>query len=118
MSAAPARVPDDFEALARADELPDGELLGVRKANGDQICLYNRDGEIGAVYDVCTHAEFAMSDGQLHGESGQRCSIECVWHGARFDCATGEVLRGPAIDPLPVYEVRVENGIIYVGPRK
>jgi 3-phenylpropionate/trans-cinnamate dioxygenase ferredoxin subunit len=118
LSAAAVPVPDDFEPLAKMTELADGALLEVRKANGETVCLYNRGGEIGAVFNICTHAEFLMSDGMLHGGPGGRCSIECVWHGAQFDCRTGEVLKGPATDPLPVYQVRIEDGVIYVGPRK
>jgi nitrite reductase/ring-hydroxylating ferredoxin subunit len=68
---------------------------------------------IGAVGNVCTHAEFAMADGTLRKDG----TIECAWHGARFACATGRVCRGPAVDPLPVYEVRVDDGRVYVGPR-
>ena len=49
----------------------------------------------------------------LHGDG----TIECAWHGARFDCRSGAVRRPPAIDPLPVYAVRVEQGRVLVGPR-
>jgi nitrite reductase/ring-hydroxylating ferredoxin subunit len=103
----------DFEALANVSELPPGALLAVERANGDEICLYNHAGVIGAVGNVCTHAEFAMADGTLRKDG----TIECAWHGARFACATGRVCRGPAVDPLPVYEVRVDDGRVYVGPR-
>jgi 3-phenylpropionate/trans-cinnamate dioxygenase ferredoxin subunit len=106
---------DGFEPVAKLDDLADGGLLAVRTADGREVCLYRSGDVIGAVDNVCTHAEFAMSDGQLYG--GQGCVIECVWHGARYDCRTGAVMRGPATDPLPVYAVRVENGMIHVGPR-
>jgi 3-phenylpropionate/trans-cinnamate dioxygenase ferredoxin subunit len=42
-------------------------------------------------------------------------SIQCAWHGARFDCTTGEVKQIPATDPLPVFEVKVEGDKIFVG---
>jgi len=101
------------EPLATVADVPEGTLLGVKKANGEEVCLFNYHGQIGAVSNICTHAEFLMSDGQMLG-----CAIECAWHGAQFDCRTGDVRRGPAIDPLPVYEVRVVDGTIYVGGRK
>jgi nitrite reductase/ring-hydroxylating ferredoxin subunit len=44
--------------------------------------------------------------------------VECVWHGARFDCLSGAVNKGPAVDPVPMYDVRVEAGKILVGPRR
>ena len=44
-------------------------------------------------------------------------TLECIWHGARFDCATGRVCRGPAEDPLPVFAVRIEGDRVLVGPK-
>ena len=101
-----------FTDVAAVADVSDGELLGVTLPGGVPVCLYNRGGEIGAVGGLCTHAEFALSDGVLRGDG----TIECVWHGARFDCRTGGVRRHPAIEPLPVYRVRVEHGRVLVGP--
>ena len=103
-----------FETVARVDELPEGSLLAVRTVAGDEICLFNYRGRIGAVRNVCTHAEFPLSDGTLDRDG----TIECVWHGARFFCLTGEVRRGPAVDPVSVYEVRVQDGKVQVGGKK
>jgi 3-phenylpropionate/trans-cinnamate dioxygenase ferredoxin subunit len=101
-----------FEDVAPVDSLDEGALVGVTLADGSPVCLYNHRGTIGAVADRCTHAEFAMSEGTLHADG----SLECVWHGARFDCRTGAVRRAPATDPLPTYPVRIENGRVLVGP--
>lgn len=103
----------DFEHLADVTDLPDGMLLGVQRSNGEEVCLYNFRGSIGAVGNVCTHAEFAMADGTLRNDG----TIECVWHGARFDCRTGRVCRGPAEFPLPVFSVEVDGQRVLVGPR-
>lgn len=102
----------EFEHLADLTDLPDGMLLGVTRADGAEICLFNYRGTIGAVGNVCTHAEFLMSDGTLRNDG----TIECAWHGARFECRSGRVCRGPAEDSLPVYPIRVENGRVLVGP--
>ncbi len=102
----------DFADVASVADVPVGELLGVTLPDGVPVCLYNRDGEIGAVGGACTHAEFAMSAGVLHTDG----TIECVWHGAQFDCRTGAVRRQPAIAALPVFDVRVEGGRVFVGP--
>lgn len=105
---------DRFETIADVADLPEGSLLAVRTRSGDEVCLFNYRGSIGAVHNVCTHAEFPISDGTLTSDG----CLECVWHGARYSCLTGDVRRGPAIDPLPVYEVRVVDGKIQVGGRK
>lgn len=102
-----------FEVVGTVSDVPEGELLAVRSSAGDEICVFNDRGRIGAVQGTCTHAEFPMSDGQLRGDG----TIECVWHGARFDCWSGAVRNGPAVDPLLCYEVRVANGKILVGLR-
>lgn len=108
-----ARVGDGFEDVAPLSALADGELLGAVLADGTAVCLYNDHGTIGAVHDVCSHAEFPMSDGVLHGDG----TLECMWHGARYDCRTGAVRRGPATEPLAVFETRVEGDRILVAPR-
>ena len=104
----------EYEAIARVDEIPEGGMLPARKRTGEPLCLFKLDGRIGAVLDRCTHADFAMSDGALH----PRHEIECVWHGARFNCWTGRVTKGPADEPLPVFDVRIENGVVLVGRQR
>lgn len=102
---------DTFVPVASVGDVTDGEMLGVTLPNGAAVCLFNRGGAIGAIGNVCTHAAFLMSDGVLHGDG----TIECLWHGARFDCRTGAVLRHPASEPLPVYPVRIEGDRVFVG---
>jgi nitrite reductase/ring-hydroxylating ferredoxin subunit len=102
-----------FERVARTADLPDGTLLSVQRGR-ERICLFNHRGRIGATADVCTHQAFPMSEGTLEADG----TIECAWHGARFDCVSGEVRQGPADEPLPMYDVRIEGGDVWVGPRR
>jgi 3-phenylpropionate/trans-cinnamate dioxygenase ferredoxin subunit len=103
-----------FYPVADVDDVVEGELLSVKMPSGEPVCLVRHGGEIHAVSDCCTHSEFPISDGSLRADG----SLECTWHGARFDCRSGAVLKGPAEDPLPVYSVKVEGGKVFVGPRK
>ena len=103
-----------FHLAAALQDVPDGTMLSVELETGERVCLYNFRGEIGAVSDTCPHQDFPMCDGTLL-EDG---TIECAWHGARFDRLTGEVRRHPAVDPLPVYAVTVTGGQVFVGPRR
>ena len=102
-----------FERVASTRDLPVGALLSIQRGK-ERLCLFNRGGIIGAVTDLCTHQAFPMSEGTLEADG----TIECAWHGARFDCATGEVRRGPADEPITVFEVRVEGDDVLVGPRR
>jgi 3-phenylpropionate/trans-cinnamate dioxygenase ferredoxin component len=103
---------DGFAPAARLDALPPGTVLGVVLPDGRRVCLVNVDGTVRALRDECTHQAFPMSAGELRADG----TIECAWHGARFDAATGAVRSGPACDALDVYAVRVVDGAIEVGP--
>ena len=93
-------------------DIGEGAMLGVTLSDGAPVCVFNYRGSIGAVGNLCTHAEFLISDGVLHGDG----TLECVWHGARYDCRTGAVRRRPAEYPLPAYQVRTAEGRVLVGP--
>jgi 3-phenylpropionate/trans-cinnamate dioxygenase ferredoxin subunit len=100
-----------LEDVVAVADLPEGTMLGVTLSDGAPVCVFNHRGVIGAVGNLCTHAEFLISDGVLHGDG----TLECLWHGARFDCRTGAVRRHPAELPLPVYEAREVSGRVLVG---
>jgi 3-phenylpropionate/trans-cinnamate dioxygenase ferredoxin subunit len=101
-----------FLPAARLEALPPGAVLGVVLPDGRRVCLVNVGGTVRALRDECTHQAFPMSAGELRADG----TIECAWHGARFDAATGEPRSGPACDALDVYAVRVVDGVIEVGP--
>ena len=103
----------EFEVVASLSDLVEGKLLQRVRSAGDAVCLVRHNGRISAVSDICTHQHFSMSQGELLPDG----TIECAWHGARFDCRTGEVRQVPAISPLPVFQVRLEGESVLVGPR-
>jgi len=104
----------DFEQVALISELVEGRLTQRILESGEAVCLVLHEGAISALSDICTHQHFAMSQGDLLHDG----TIQCAWHGARFDCRTGEVKQIPASSPLPVYEVRLEGDRVLVGPRR
>ena len=99
--------------IARLSDIPAGSAIAAVTEDGTRICLVNVEGEIRAISDVCTHQGYSMSLGAV--QSGGR--IECGWHGTVYDCRTGAVERGPATEPIAVYEVQVKDGSIFVGDR-
>lgn len=76
---------------------------------GEEIALYNIDGEFFATHNICTHAFASMADGFQEGGE-----IECPLHEGRFDIKTGKALCAPVSEDLKVYEVKVENGELFV----
>jgi 3-phenylpropionate/trans-cinnamate dioxygenase ferredoxin subunit len=103
----------EFEALAAVTELAEGTVLQRVRSSGTAICLVRRGNEISALSDICTHQHFSMSLGDLLPDG----TLQCAWHGARYDCRTGAVKQVPAPSPLPVFQVRIEDGNVMVGPR-
>ena len=108
----PAGSPE-FEPVASVSDLTEGRVLQRVRPSGDAICLVRYKGEISALSDICTHQHFSMSLGDLLGDG----TLQCAWHGARYDCRSGEVRQVPATAPLPVFHVRIEGDTILVGPR-
>jgi 3-phenylpropionate/trans-cinnamate dioxygenase ferredoxin subunit len=104
----------EFEPVALVSELVEGRAAQRILATGEAICLVRFNGAISALSDICTHQHFSMSQGDVLHDG----TLQCAWHGARFDCRTGEVKQIPANSPLPVYEVRIEGEQVFVGPRR
>jgi 3-phenylpropionate/trans-cinnamate dioxygenase ferredoxin subunit len=104
----------EFEPVALVSELVEGRLAQRILTTGEAVCLVRHEGRISALSDICTHQHFSMSQGDLLHDG----TIQCAWHGARYDCQTGEVKQIPATSPLPVYEVRIEGDQIFVGARR
>ncbi len=93
-----------------AGEIADGAVRQGRHENGTPLCIGRHQGALFAVKDHCPHAEFPLSEGTLYANG----ELECCWHGARFDCRSGKVLRGPADEDLVRYEVEERDGRIWV----
>ncbi|WP_199432305.1 Rieske (2Fe-2S) protein [Qaidamihabitans albus] len=79
------------------------------EAGGRSIALFYIDGDVYALHDVCVHKQRSLSKGTvLQGR------IVCPGHQWRFDPATGAADDQPLCQPT--YDVRVEDGRVYVNP--
>ena len=98
----------DFFKVAALSEIPPG---GRKLVEVDflPVAIFNIDGEIFAVEDVCTHDGGPLVEGEAEGEE-----IVCPRHGARFNIKTGEALCMPAVEPIECYPVKIENNESFV----
>jgi 3-phenylpropionate/trans-cinnamate dioxygenase ferredoxin component len=106
---APGDATEGYVRVASLEDVPPNTLLHV-DVGDERVCLANADGQIYAFRDNCTHRDFPLSAGTI--EDG---TVECTWHGARFDMATGRATQLPAIKPVRTYEVRVDDGEILIA---
>ena len=76
---------------------------------GKPVCVARSGGEVFALSDICSHADVALSEGEV--EDGQ---IECWLHGSLFDLRTGKPTGLPATRPVPTFPVTVEGDDVLV----
>jgi 3-phenylpropionate/trans-cinnamate dioxygenase ferredoxin component len=100
--------PAQFVTVAKADQVPEGQLK-VFRAAGARVAVCRLEGKFYAVEDVCTHDEGPLGEGTLRGEE-----VECPRHGARFNVKSGAAVSMPAVVPVKVFEVRVEGADLQV----
>ncbi len=99
-----------FTRVCAAGELPEGAIKAA-VVDGVEIALVRTHGNVYAIYDECSHAQVALSEGELDDVR----TIECWLHGSRFDLATGKPTGPPATEPVPVYPVKIEGDDILVA---
>jgi nitrite reductase/ring-hydroxylating ferredoxin subunit len=102
----------DWVRVADVSEAPTGASKVVY-LQGEQVALFNIEGEVYAVGNRCPHSNGPLAEGEVEGTT-----VTCPWHGSRFDLITCEPLSGPANKPLTKYRVKIENASIFLAPVK
>ncbi len=98
-----------FVKAITVSDLPSGSMKTVM-VSGKKIAVANIDGEFFAIDDTCSHAQCSLgSEGFLDGNV-----LTCGCHGAQFDVTNGKVMSLPAPTDVTSYEVKIENGDVYV----
>ncbi|MEU9074843.1 Rieske (2Fe-2S) protein [Kitasatospora sp. NPDC048538] len=94
-----------------AASVPVGGSAQVKDpATGDAVYIVQpKAGQYCGLSSVCTHSGCAV-DAPKNGQ------LYCPCHGSRFDAATGAVVNGPAVKPLPRYGVTKDGDQLKLGP--
>ncbi len=101
-----------YERVCARSEVPSDGALRVELPDVD-VAVVDFEGELYALEDRCSHADVALTDGEVEELDGVP-TIECALHGSCFDLRTGEPTNLPATEPVPVYPVRVEGDDVLV----
>jgi nitrite reductase/ring-hydroxylating ferredoxin subunit len=94
-------------------DLAPGEMMEV-SVQGEEVALFNVEGEYYAIGDICTHAYTHLTEGEFY-EDIRGWVVECPLHGSQFDVTSGEAVTLPATGNAGKYEVKVEDGEILIG---
>jgi 3-phenylpropionate/trans-cinnamate dioxygenase ferredoxin component len=98
-----------FLRACALSDLPGEGAIGVEVA-GVPVAVVRAEGDVYAIYDVCSHEEVPLSEGEIYDHT-----VECWLHGSCFDLRTGDPTGPPATQPVPVYPVKIEGGDVYVA---
>ncbi len=98
-----AGTPSPGAGLVALSKVPVGGAVAATTSSGAKIVVAQpQAGTVVAFSAVCTHAGCTVSaDGT---------QLLCPCHGSVFEAATGAVVRGPAVVPLPAVAVAVKDG--------
>src|SRR5690242_1117320 len=95
--------------LGPVDALGKRELQQLRIGR-TTIALTCRNGEFSAISGACNHVGGPLGEGTLDGDY-----VVCPWHHYKFHFRTGEGEPGFEADAVPRYDVKVENGRVFVN---
>jgi len=99
---------EKWEEAIKEDELKENVPISV-KIGKKTVLLVRSDNRIHAIAGKCPHYGALLQNGLLLDHV-----LTCPWHNARFDITSGKMKSPPAADDLALYEVKVEDGIVYV----
>jgi NADPH-dependent 2,4-dienoyl-CoA reductase/sulfur reductase-like enzyme/nitrite reductase/ring-hydroxylating ferredoxin subunit len=102
----------DLRQGVEVAEVPDGGMIAGH-VDGEAALLVHRGQEWFAIGAACSHYSGPLPEGLVVGDT-----VRCPWHHACFSLRTGVVLRPPALNDLPTWEVERRNGRVVVGARR
>jgi 3-phenylpropionate/trans-cinnamate dioxygenase ferredoxin subunit len=98
----------DYVRACALEDVEDGTANRVLLGNLP-VAIVRSNGEVYAIHDVCSHANVALSEGEIDDQT-----IECWLHGSRFDLVTGRPIGLPATQPVSVYPIKIDGGDVLV----
>ena len=84
-----------------------GECARFELPDGEELAVYNVDGEFYATENSCPHRGAPLSEGALCGHV-----IECGLHGWQFDVRNGECLT--VRETIRTYRLTIKDGTLVV----
>jgi nitrite reductase/ring-hydroxylating ferredoxin subunit len=106
----------DWTSVGMLKDLMDRKPLRVG-VNGDAVLLLKADDQVFAIGNQCTHQGAGLDRGVVKIAGSVR-TVTCPAHGSVFRLDDGKVMRPPATKPVPVYDVKVDDGRILVRARE
>lgn len=94
-------------SMGRIDELPPGKVI-EKRILAKRIAVFNDGGELFGIESDCKHMRASLAGGCI--DEG---TVQCPWHGWRYELKTGKCLTVSGMD-LKRYQVETDNGEIFL----
>jgi len=99
----------EFITVAATGDVEEGAAKAF-EVKGAEVAVARSGSALYAFSDICTHRHCNLSmGGEIDGTT-----IQCECHGSMFSMETGEVIEGPATEPIKTYGVREQDSQIQV----
>jgi nitrite reductase/ring-hydroxylating ferredoxin subunit/multimeric flavodoxin WrbA len=102
----------DFVESVDVKSLPPGSHTVV-SINGKEVLLFNIDGEISAIGNICLHKGGPLSEGKVE-KKYDGCYVTCPWHRWEYNVKTGAAPPG-FDDQQALYDTLVKDNKIFVS---
>ena len=99
------------ERVCAVDELDVNRAKKVVVGGTPIALVKDAAGEVFAIGDTCTHGDISLSEGFVEDDT-----LECWAHGSKFSLKSGKPLNLPAYEPVPVYQVEIIDGAVFIDP--
>ena len=101
---------DAWVPVCETGDMTNGFAKVTKLENGERVAVYLQDGKLSAISNACAHQNGPLGEGKIID-----CLVTCPWHGFQYNVTDG---RSPApfTEMVPTYNVRVDNGIVFVDP--
>ena len=101
---------DEFVDACAVAEIPE-KRARIVCLSGERVAIFKYDGKISAVSNVCQHQNGPLGEGKIVAGC-----ITCPWHGYQYLPENG-ASPPPFAEKVPTFNVRVENGRVFVDPK-
>jgi len=102
----------DWIKAANLDVIPVAGSVVLKLGESRIAVVRNRDNRVFAVNNECPHKGGALSEGIVHSNF-----VTCPLHNWVINLEDGQV-EGPDEGQVACYETKVDNGMVYILPKK
>ena len=74
-----------------------------------EVAVFRVGDQVFAIDDLCSHAQASLSEGTQYDYL-----VECPRRGGRFDIRTGKARHFPAVSPVQIFPVKVEDNGVFI----